>query len=137
MSVIKPRFVSLKPIVLDYNRVTLNLETTDFPLVSNVTLTLDLPESPSETETQSRSGKQVPDNPYPNVDLALLDDENNEVAQIAIIEHREKDLSLTLHLRNPQPGSNYVAQATMVYNGAAVDSMRSPFTLEISNSSGK
>ncbi|MFQ5575838.1 MAG: hypothetical protein ACE5G8_02490 [Anaerolineae bacterium] len=114
-----PQFNSLEPVVLDHYRVQLNLETVNFPPVSNITFTLDSPTSSPVTG----------ESPYPTVELSLLDSERNPVAQTTIIEHQETHLSLTLHIRRPQPDAEYIARAEMIRNRRVVNSLSKSFIL--------
>lgn len=120
------QLVSLKPIVLDYNRVVLTLRTAGFASAPNVVLNFNAPADEPEALNFSRS-----ESPYPNVELALLDEDGRQVSQITVIEHRQAELSLTLHLRHPQPGHLYTARAEMKHHHNTLHALNVPFILEI------
>jgi hypothetical protein len=134
-----PQFVLLEPTVLDLNRVTLHLKTTGFPPVSNVSLNFTLPPSEPVVDPQSPPdpAKILEQSPYPNVELNLLDENNQSVAQATIIEHKEKDFSFTLHLRNPQSGKKYTAQADMIHRQQIIHTVSTSFILENSEASAE
>ena len=134
---ITPRFVALETIILDYSRVILNLQTTDFPSPSNVALNFDLPNLPVDDndndnhQPHTNNSNSLENSPYPNIELSLLDKDDRLIAQATIIEHREKAVSLTLHIRRPQPNNTYTAQADMVYNQKIIHSISTPFILKL------
>ena len=119
----RPHLVSLEPVVLDASRVTLNLKTTGFPSLPNVTFTLN---EPAPAGAPAPSGES----PYPNVELSLLDADDRLVAQAIIVEHREEEVSFTLHIRRPQPGAAYTARAEMIHGQTVLQTLRTPFVLQ-------
>lgn len=119
------RFISLKPVVLDYNRVVLSLQTAGFASAPNVAFDFTPPADEPDPFGFSRS-----ESPYPNVDLTLLDEHGQQVSQITVIEHRQAELSLTLHLRHPQPGHLYTARAEMKRRQDILHAINVPFILE-------
>ncbi len=123
----KPKFVSLTPTVLDEQRVTLALETTDFPPQSNIHLALDsAPDGPLEMDT----ARPAPyESPFPHVDLSILNENQQEVAHTFIVEHQEPYVALTLYIRHPQQGKIYTAQASMTFQGECLDTLKTVFTL--------
>ncbi len=156
-----PELVLLEPVALDSRRVMLTLKTTGFPPRSNipacmvnfanpapgapVNFELNAP-LPSTSEPPVKApqpnGKAKDDSPeeespYPNVELSLLDADNNEVAQAIIIEHQEEEVSFTLHIRNPQVGQAYTARASMFYDQELLQSLNTPFLLEVPNTVGR
>jgi len=118
----RPYLVSLDAVVLDTSRVTLNLKTTGFPPAPNVAFSLNT-SSPADAAPPAES-------PYPNVELSLLDADNRTVAHAIIVEHREEEVSFTLHLRRPQPGAAYTARAEMIHGQTVLQTLRTPFVLK-------
>ena len=51
----------------------------------------------------------------PSVDLAILDQEGEEVATASIIESMTRKMELTMHLRRGEPGSFYTLHATLYF----------------------
>lgn len=132
-----PQFVSLTPVVLNPERVSLYLKTTNFPGKSNVSLDFDLGDGVAQ---QNLANQELEDpeamlrnSPYPNVELSILDDEHNEVAQVIIVEHKEENISLTLHIRHPQPDKTYIARADMIHNQQLIQTLTVPFKLQPSD----
>ena len=128
-----PQLVSITPTVLDSNRVSLDLRTTNFPQQSNVLLNFDLGHSPTQSlppEPKLADPESlINDSLYPNVELRILDPENNEVAQLFIVEHKEEFVSMTMHIRNPQPGKIYLAQADLIHRQERLQTLTTPFKL--------
>ncbi len=158
MTATLPKLVLLEPTTLDSRRVMLTLKTTGFPPRSNipacmvnfappasgapVNFELGAPlsaTSNSPAKAPRSNGKaqddapaeESPESPYPNVELSLLDADNNEVAQAMIIEHQEAEVSFTLHIRQPQVGQPYTARASMFYDQELLQSLSTPFLLEV------
>ncbi|NIW96953.1 MAG: hypothetical protein GWN13_01660 [Phycisphaerae bacterium] len=132
-----PQFVSLIPMVLSPGRVSLHLKTTNFPGKSNVSLDFDLgdtapQQNPTNQELEDPEA-MLRNSPYPNVELSILDDKHNEVAQAIIVEHKEENISLTLHIRRPQPGKTYIARADMIHNQQLIQTLTVPFKLQPSD----
>lgn len=131
-----PEFVSLTPIAVDSRRITLRLRTTNFPEVSNIKLDLN-PDSSrlnSPDSLKPDPAQAYLETPYPNVELSLLDQQNNPVAEVIVIEHQEETLELTLHLRNSQPDQPYIAQAVMSRGPEVLQTIQTPFTLKSAHS---
>lgn len=128
-----PQFVSLKPIIISHNRVTLNLETTNFPSTANVRLDLTLDSdplsSPPENHAVPGGEETVRHTPYPNVELSILDDEQNSVAQLLVVEHKEEFISMTMHIRRPNPNKTYIARADMIHDNRLIQTLTTPFDL--------
>ena len=138
-----PKFVSLTPIVLTPDRVLLNLETTNFAKSTNLFLDFDQMEdtpnpvpddSPGLDPTQEQSRldieEAIQNSPYPNVELLILDPDGQEVAQLFIVEHKEEQISMTLHLRRPRPGETYTARAEMIHARERLQILDIPFQLQ-------
>lgn len=132
-----PQFVSLTPVVLSPERVSLYLKTTNFPGKSNVSLDFDLGDTVPQqnlTDQELEDPEAILRNsPYPNVELSILDDEHNEVAQVIVVAHKEENISLTLHIRHPQPGKTYIARADMIHNQQLIQTLTIPFKLQPSD----
>jgi hypothetical protein len=129
-----PRFVSLTPLVISHERVSLDLVTENFPVKSNVLLDFDLENSTVSTETPPNDSLQDPEDPirnspYPNVELSIIDEDGSEVANLFIVEHKERRVSMTMHIRRPQPGKKYIARAEMVQNQSTLQTLTVPFIL--------
>jgi len=157
MTATPPKLVLLEPVALDSRRVMLTLKTTGFPPRANipacmvnfanstpgtsVNFELNAPPPPTSeppVKAPQSNGKTQDDppeeeSPYPNVELSLLDADNNEVTQAMIIEHQEEDVSFTLHIPNPQMGQAYTARASMFYDQKLLQSLNTPFLLEVPN----
>lgn len=76
----------------------------------------------------------------PNVRLICLDADGQEVAEMLLVEWREPYISLTLHLRQSQPGAEYVLRAEVAREGEQLDSADHRFHLvfaEIDESVGE
>ena len=137
-----PQFVSLTPLVLSPERVSLNLQTTNFPGKSNVLLDFNfrndgpLPSKPADRDLENPE-ELIRNSPYPNVELSVLDDQHNEVAHMFIVEHKEEHISMTMHIHNPQPGKTYIARADMIHNQRLLQTLTIPFKLEPFNAEKK
>lgn len=66
---------------------------------------------------------------WPHVRLCCLDAEGHEVAEMLLVEWREPYISLTMHLRHPQPGADYVMRAEVARDGELLDVQEYPFKL--------
>jgi hypothetical protein len=127
-----PQLITLEPVVLTNNRISLNL-VTKFPPQSNVALLNfefdDTPPQQKSTPAPLDLDEAIRTSPYPNVELRILDEEHHEVASLFIVEHRDPNLSLMLHLRQPQPGKQYLAQADLIYQQKLLQTLTVPFGL--------
>jgi len=124
-----PKISSLNPVVLPGNRrvmmemIVQNLPTT----FSNVAFTMpDMAGS-----RPPRPPKPDPDapSPYPNIELSILNSQRQQVATLFIVEHKETETSLTLHLRTASPEEQYTARAEMTYQDQTLDVVEIPFRL--------
>lgn len=84
----------------------------------------------AETDDFPTPTDDRPPSPYPDVTLSILDHRGNEIATTFIIEHKEPELDFTLHLRSPEPGATYTAQAELVMNDAVIQTVQVPFELK-------
>jgi len=66
----------------------------------------------------------------PNVRLACLDADGAEVADMLLVEWQEAYISMTMHLREPEPGAEYVVRAEVARDETLLDSRDLPFVLE-------
>ncbi len=66
----------------------------------------------------------------PNVRIACLDAEGVEVADMLLVEWQDAYISMTMHLRQPNPGDDYTLRAEVARDEALLDSLDYPFTLE-------
>ena len=66
----------------------------------------------------------------PDIRLACLDAAGNEVADMLLIEWQDPYISLTMHLRNPEPQASYTLQAEVARNGELLTTQSMPFVLE-------
>ena len=129
-----PSFVSLTPVVMSHGRVSLDLVTENFPARPNVFLNFDQESALSPAETPPENSLQdleavAQNSLYPNVELSIIDEEGYEVASLLIVEHKEAQVSMTMHIRHPQFGETYIARATMVQNQSTLQTLTAPFIL--------
>jgi len=66
----------------------------------------------------------------PNVRLLCLDADGQEVAEMLLVEWREPYISITMHLRQPQPGAAYVMRVEVARDGALLDTAETAFPLQ-------
>lgn len=132
MTVQKPRITLLNPVVLkDNRRVILELVVEDLPVdFANIMFMPDV-----TTPPPTRPPKPDPDapSPYPNVELSILNSHRRQVASLFIVEHKEKNIALTLHLRSPDLSEQYTARAEMTHNDEIIEVIEVPFTLNQAN----
>ena len=124
-----PKITALTPLVFaDNRRVSLEMLVENLPTTTaNVLLMPDMFES-AQAGPPAKLDRSAP-SPYPNIELSILDSRRQQVARLFIIEHKEPQTALTLHLRAPQPGESYTARAEMTYNDDVLDVVEVPFTL--------
>jgi hypothetical protein len=125
----KIKIASLLPIILaDKRRVTLEMTVENLPTTfSNVMFTM-----PDMTTVPARPVRPDPDapSPYPNIELSILNGRRQRVASLFIIEHKERQTALTLHLPSPDPNEPYIARAELTYNDETLDVVETPFSLD-------
>jgi hypothetical protein len=129
MTQTKPAIASLQPVVLpDNRRVTLEMVVENLPaLFANVAFTMpDMLDAPPAKP--SKPPADAP-SPYPNVELSILNSRRQQVANLFIVEHKERFTSLTMHLREPDMHEQYTARAEMTYQDQIIDVVEVPFTL--------
>jgi len=66
----------------------------------------------------------------PNVRLACLNAEGVEVADMLLVEWQDAYISMTMHLRQPDPGADYTFRAEVARDEELLDSRDYPFVLE-------
>lgn len=131
-----PEFVSLTPVVMGFDRVLLNLETTNFRTKTNLFLEFE-PNAAEASTTRPTADEPIDleeimrNSPYPNVELAILDPEERQVASLFVVEHKEPFISMTMHIRRPRPGEIYTARAEMIHAQQTLQVMTTSFTLEL------
>ncbi len=69
----------------------------------------------------------------PNVRLLCLDADGQEAAEMLLVEWREPYISLTMHLKKPQTGAEYIMRAEVARDGQLLDSRDFPFALVFSD----
>ena len=66
----------------------------------------------------------------PNVRMVCLDANGAEVADMLLVEWQEAYISMTMHLREPEPDAEYVFRAEVARDETLLDSRDLPFVLE-------
>ncbi len=67
---------------------------------------------------------------YPNVELSILNSRRQQVVNMFIIEHKEQNTALTLHLpATATPQERYTARAEISFGDEIVDVTETPFIL--------
>jgi hypothetical protein len=130
------RIESLIPKPLpDLRRVSFTLRVSGLPAYgpeagSHTIQFFDMPnrEQGDEAEPATFGDERSP-SPFPDVELNILDRQGNEVASTYIVEHKEANLDFTLHLRDAQPDTTYIARARMTLNGETIQVIETPFDL--------
>lgn len=125
MSNSQPSIASLQPNVLaDKRRVTLEMVVKGLPPMINAFFTMpDMEDAPAPPDPDQPS-------PYPNIELSILNSRRQPVAALYIVEHKEEESALTLHLRAPDLEEQYIARAEMIYQDQTIDVVEIPFTLQ-------
>lgn len=140
MSDKKYKISLLQPAVLpDNRRITLEMTVEGLPnpfngdfaacginRASNVSFFPDM-----SAETDGRPSPPSPDEAgqYPNIELSILNSRRQQVVNLFIIEHKEQNTALTLHLPTPDPQEQYTARAEMSFGDEIIDVVETPFTL--------
>ena len=73
----------------------------------------------------------------PNVRLACLDATGAEVADMLLVEWQDAYISMTMHLRQPEPGAQYTFRAEVARDEELLDSRDLPFVLEFQDQGSK
>jgi hypothetical protein len=68
---------------------------------------------------------------HPNLDISILSPEGEMVANMFVIEAREQVMTLTLHLRQPEPEALYTARLTVLREEETLDQHEVTFNLRM------
>jgi hypothetical protein len=123
-----PKITLLQPVVMsDQRRVSLELKVENLPTTfSNIMLMPDLlDDAPGPPPKPDRDAPS----PYPNIELSILNSQHQQVATLYIVEHKEPETALTLHLRAPDATEQYTARAEMTYQDETLEVVEVPFRL--------
>jgi hypothetical protein len=122
----KPTITILQPTVFpDNRRVQMEMVVENLPGDSFAAVNLFMPDisgGPPRPDPNAPS-------PYPNVELTILDSQRREVASLFIVEHKERETALTMHLPAPDPNEQYTARAEMTYQNETLQVVEAPFRL--------
>lgn len=143
-----PQFETVTPTVLDARRVSIHLKTINLPEqhgigcmvnfndannLPKISLSVEPPPAPTTPAPPPEAPEDMPafeQSKFPVVEVNLVDANQQSVAHAMIIEHRDPELDITLHIREPQIGSVYTAYAEMIYQQKLVQVVEAPFVLE-------
>lgn len=65
----------------------------------------------------------------PNVRLLCVDADGKQAGEMLLVEWRDAYISLTMHLKKPQPDADYVMRVEVAGNDQLFDSKDHPFSL--------
>ena len=68
----------------------------------------------------------------PSIRLLCLDARGEAAAEMLLVEWRDPYVSVTLHLRTPEPGASYLLRAEVARNEELLDARDFPFVLTFS-----
>jgi hypothetical protein len=68
---------------------------------------------------------------HPNLDISILSPEGEVVANMFVVEAREQVMTLTLHLRQPEPEALYTARLTVLREEETLDQHEVTFNLRM------
>ena len=68
---------------------------------------------------------------HPNLDISILSPEGEVVANMFVIEAREQVMTLTLHLRQPEPEALYTARLAVLREEEILDQHEVTFNLRM------
>jgi len=140
-----PQFETVTPTVLDARRVSIHIKTANLPAQRGIGCMVNFNDANnlprialnSNTPTAPIPAKEAPadmaafeQSQFPVVEVNLMDANRQSVAHAMIIEHRDPEVDITLHIREPQVGSIYTAYAEMIYRQKLVQVVEAPFILE-------
>ena len=123
-----PKITHFQPVVLKGSR-RVTLQMTVENLVTTNSNILLMPDFTDEMATLPAKPDPNAASPYPNIELSILNQKRQQVALLYIVEHKEPDTALTLHLRSPNPNEQYTARAEMTHNDETLDVVEVAFTL--------
>ena len=66
---------------------------------------------------------------HPNLDISILSTEGEVAANMFVVEARDQVMSLTLHLRQPQPEALYTARLRVLRGEETLDQREVTFNL--------
>lgn len=140
-----PQFETVTPTVLDARRVSIHIKTINLPetvlgacgvrldnaeRTPNVQFNLDgipaTPPAPTEPPSEVSDFEQ---SKFPVVEVNLVDEDRQSVAHSMIVEHRDPEVDITLHIREPHVGHTYTAYAEMIFQKKLVHVVEAPFIL--------
>jgi hypothetical protein len=91
-------------------------DTSEIPLPPEQVRIRELRADPSPDGKRVRVYLEVdPFQKRPSVDLAILDQEGEEIATASIIESMTRKMELTMHLRRGVPGNSFTLHATLYF----------------------
>jgi hypothetical protein len=117
----------LQPVVLpDNRRVRMEMVVENLPGDSFANVNLFMPDV-----SGGAAARPDPHAPslYPNVELSILDSQRREVTSLFIVEHKERQTALTMHLPAPDPEEQYTARAEMTYQDETLQVVEVPLRL--------
>jgi hypothetical protein len=66
---------------------------------------------------------------YPDLDISILSPEGEIVANMFVVEAREQVMTLTLHLRQPEPEALYTARLAVLREEETLNQLEITFNL--------
>jgi len=66
---------------------------------------------------------------HPHLDIAILSPQGEVVANMFVVEARDQVMTLTLHLRQPEPGALYSARLIVLRGEETLDQRKVTFAL--------
>jgi len=68
---------------------------------------------------------------HPNLDISILSPEGEVVANMFVVEARDQVMTLTLHLRQPEPEALYTARLVVLREEETLDQHEVTFNLRM------
>jgi hypothetical protein len=68
---------------------------------------------------------------HPNLDISILSPEGEVVANMFVVEARDQVMTLTLHLRQPEPEALYTARLAVLREEETLDQREVTFNLRM------
>jgi hypothetical protein len=66
---------------------------------------------------------------HPNLDISILSPEGEVMANMFVVEARDQVMTLTLHLRQPEPEALYTARLAVLREEETLDQLEITFNL--------
>lgn len=66
---------------------------------------------------------------HPHLDIVILSPEGEVIADMFVVEARDQIMALTLHLRQPEPGTLYTARLVVLKGEETLDQREVTFAL--------